>query len=415
MLVNELVSSCNLEALLMVDPDLFSNMVVPDGVEKSGVIAAIRRKHGLAPLYHPDPYWMKTELYWWSRENLPIWKKLFATTQLDYNPIWNSDMSEKTRDTTETTRDTSQQNTANSNGGSHDQTQHADDRHATETTGNFYHEHTKADGFTTDNSAGQEKTVTDTDGKEHGFAHTQTEGTEHRDTKGTLDTAQKGTVDTATTGTRFTTHDETMIDKLTGEKTSTTDVEGKISSENEAGYQPFDAQTTKYSEKTSSDETRKTDWTENENTSGTVDTDTTDTIDTDTTETMDSRTTSTSDTETKQDSTSISKGQSDRIDRAHGTHGDTGSTDGHGHTERQNGERGTAQDTAINAHHENALSTSTGKVTETVVMTHEYTKGGNIGVTTTQQMIEAERESVLFNIYGVVADSFHRTFCLDVY
>ena len=50
MLVNELVGGCNLEAMLMFDPDLFANMVVPDGVEKSGVIAAIRGAHGLAAL-----------------------------------------------------------------------------------------------------------------------------------------------------------------------------------------------------------------------------------------------------------------------------------------------------------------------------------------------------------------------------
>ena len=37
MLVNELVSSCNLEALLMADPNLFANMVVPEGMEKAGV------------------------------------------------------------------------------------------------------------------------------------------------------------------------------------------------------------------------------------------------------------------------------------------------------------------------------------------------------------------------------------------
>lgn len=399
MLVNELVGGCNLEALLMVDRDLFSNMVVPDGVEKGGVIAAIRRAHGLAPLYHPDPVWMKSELYWWSRENLPIWTKLFATTKLDYNPIWNTDVSERTRDTTETTRNSAQQNTAHTDGGAHDQTQHADDRHATETTGNLYHEHTKADGYTTDNSAGQEKTVGHSDGKEHGFSHTQTEGTEHKETQGTLDTD--------TTGTRNTTHDETMTDTIKGTKNSTTDVEGKISAENEATYQPYDAQHTDYKEQSTTDEERKTKWEENENTHGTVDTDTT--------ETMDARTTSVADTETKLDTTKVTTGQADRIDRAHGTHGDTGSTDGHGHTERQNGERGTAQDTSVNAHHENAHSMSTGNETETVVVTHEWQKGGNIGVTTTQQMIEAERETVLFNIYHVIADSFHRTFCLDVY
>ena len=58
---------------------------------------------------------------------------------------------------------------------------------------------------------------------------------------------------------------------------------------------------------------------------------------------------------------------------------------------------------------------TTGKETETVVMTHEYTKSGNIGVTTTQQMIEAERAVVLFDIYVKIADDFHRAFCLDCY
>ena len=386
MLLNELVSGCNLEALLMADPNLFANMVVPDGMEKAMVIQAIRRKHGLAPLYHPDPIWMKTEILWWSRENLPIWKKLFATTQLDYNPIWNTDMSERSRDVTSITRDD-------------EQAQHADDRHQMETTGNLYHEHTKDDGFTTDNTAGHEQSIGTQDGKQHGFAHTQTTADETRDTKGTLDRD--------TTGTRFTTHDETMTDAVKTTKDSQTDVEGKVSAENEAGYQPFDASTTIYTEKGTADETRKTDWTENENTTGTQD-DTT-------TEHMTDHQTTTSDTETKEDTSQLTKNRADRIDRAHGTHGDTGSTDGHGHTERQAGDRGTAQDSKTGKHEDHALTSQVGKETTTTEVVHEYTKGGNIGVTTTQQMIDAERESVLFNMYQVIADSFHATFCLDFY
>lgn len=367
MLVNELVGGCNLEAMLMFDPDLFANMVVPDGVEKSGVIAAIRRAHGLAPLYHPDPFWMKQELYWWSRENLPIWKKLFATTQLEYNPIWNTDMSERTRDTTETTRDTSEQTTQHSQGGSHDQKQHADDRHIMETTGNLYHENTKDKGYTTDNTAGHGETTAD----------------ETRNTVGSLNRL--------TTGNRNTVHDETMTDKVKTTKDGTSKVINDVSAENEAEYQPYDQTNTTTHEEGTSDETRKTDWTETEDTTGTQ---------TD---------------KTTEDMTDKQATTSDTIGRAHGTYGDTGSTDGHGHTERQNADRGTAQETAVNAHDEQAHGMTTGKETETVVMTHEYTKSGNIGVTTTQQMIEAERESVLFNIYQVIADSFHRTFCLDVY
>lgn len=40
---------------------------------------------------------------------------------------------------------------------------------------------------------------------------------------------------------------------------------------------------------------------------------------------------------------------------------------------------------------------------------------GNIGVTTTQQMIEQERKSVEFNIYDYIINSFKLRFCITVY
>lgn len=40
---------------------------------------------------------------------------------------------------------------------------------------------------------------------------------------------------------------------------------------------------------------------------------------------------------------------------------------------------------------------------------------GNIGVTTTQQMIEQERNVVKFNIYDYIVDSFKNRFCILVY
>lgn len=40
---------------------------------------------------------------------------------------------------------------------------------------------------------------------------------------------------------------------------------------------------------------------------------------------------------------------------------------------------------------------------------------GNIGVTTTQQMIEQERESVLFNMFHVIINDFKMRFCLLIY
>lgn len=40
---------------------------------------------------------------------------------------------------------------------------------------------------------------------------------------------------------------------------------------------------------------------------------------------------------------------------------------------------------------------------------------GNIGVTTSQQMIQSEREVALFNIYDIIAESFVENFCLMLY
>lgn len=68
-------------------------------------------------------------------------------------------------------------------------------------------------------------------------------------------------------------------------------------------------------------------------------------------------------------------------------------------------------------------NTETGKDTE-----NENVKGGrtgrhtrtgrahgNIGVTTSQQMIQSERDLVIFNLYDVIAESFIENFCLMVY
>lgn len=53
--------------------------------------------------------------------------------------------------------------------------------------------------------------------------------------------------------------------------------------------------------------------------------------------------------------------------------------------------------------------------TDTGTITRETTRGGNIGVTMTQQMIEAERQVDLFNMYDQIVKDFKRRFCVLVY
>ena len=69
----------------------------------------------------------------------------------------------------------------------------------------------------------------------------------------------------------------------------------------------------------------------------------------------------------------------------------------------------------------NTATTDTGTVsnagsdTGTVALNKIGNAFGNIGVTTTQQMIQQEREVVQFNIYDYITESFKNRFCILVY
>lgn len=49
------------------------------------------------------------------------------------------------------------------------------------------------------------------------------------------------------------------------------------------------------------------------------------------------------------------------------------------------------------------------------IFTHRYHGEGNIGVTTTQSMINEQREVVKFNIYDYIIEEFKQRFCIMVY
>ena len=98
--------------LCNIPEGLFRDFKVPVGMDRDLAIHIIMREHGLAPLYRPDPYWMVDAIKYWVQESMPIWEKLYSTTQLKYNPIWNTDVQERTTDVRTTDRDTTQDRTA---------------------------------------------------------------------------------------------------------------------------------------------------------------------------------------------------------------------------------------------------------------------------------------------------------------
>ena len=102
--------------LLEADEDLFSNMVLPNGVDRDLVIDTILEKYGMQALVRPDPSYMKKHIGVWSRRKLWTWTKLYNTLNLEYNPIDNTDKYEDYTDTRTTERTTSGETAATSGG-----------------------------------------------------------------------------------------------------------------------------------------------------------------------------------------------------------------------------------------------------------------------------------------------------------
>lgn len=66
-----------------------------------------------------------------------------------------------------------------------------------------------------------------------------------------------------------------------------------------------------------------------------------------------------------------------------------------------------------NVSQQDAQNTEDGYTDDTGTITKE--RHGNIGVTSTQQLINQEREAADFSMYQVIADDFKKSFCVLVY
>lgn len=102
--------------LLEADENLFSNLVLPEGVDRELVIETIIEKYGMQALVRPEPSFMKKHIGVWSRRKLWSWTKLYHTLNLEYNPIDNTDKYEDYTDERTTARTTSGTNSNTSDG-----------------------------------------------------------------------------------------------------------------------------------------------------------------------------------------------------------------------------------------------------------------------------------------------------------
>ena len=73
------------------DPSIFDTMELPAGLDRDAVISAILLDSMDLEVLYPDPEYMKYALATYSKRRIDVWNKLYATTKLEYNPIWNKD------------------------------------------------------------------------------------------------------------------------------------------------------------------------------------------------------------------------------------------------------------------------------------------------------------------------------------
>jgi hypothetical protein len=81
----------SISGLYQYDQTIFDALHVPEALNKDALIASILIECAELEILLPDPVLLKQSLNYWSSTQLPIWQKLYDTTQFDYNPIWNKD------------------------------------------------------------------------------------------------------------------------------------------------------------------------------------------------------------------------------------------------------------------------------------------------------------------------------------
>ena len=140
------------------DPSIFDTMELPAGLDRDTVISAILLDSMDLEVLYPDPEYMKYALANYSKRRIDVWNKLYATTKLEYNPIWNKDGTITETENVSRTGDTSgTSNTTTATSGKSNTT--------TATSG---------ESNTTTETSGKSNTTTETNGSSSGNSETDT-------------------------------------------------------------------------------------------------------------------------------------------------------------------------------------------------------------------------------------------------
>ena len=72
-------------------PAVFQDMMLPDGIDRDLVIDEILFRCAELELLYSSPIFLQHMIGHWFQANYDVFQKMYKTTVLDYNPIWNKD------------------------------------------------------------------------------------------------------------------------------------------------------------------------------------------------------------------------------------------------------------------------------------------------------------------------------------
>lgn len=92
-------STLSLLGLYRWNPNILDTLQLPSGLDRQAVISELLLQCAEVEILYPDPDFLSTAVANWSTVMLPIWTRLYKTTQLEYDPISNYDRHEEWTDT----------------------------------------------------------------------------------------------------------------------------------------------------------------------------------------------------------------------------------------------------------------------------------------------------------------------------
>lgn len=84
-------ATLSLLGLYKYDNTIFEKFHIPDGIDKNTLVNNLLLETAEMEILYPSATVIKNAIDFWSSKQLPIWEKLYKTTVLEYNPIWNKD------------------------------------------------------------------------------------------------------------------------------------------------------------------------------------------------------------------------------------------------------------------------------------------------------------------------------------